>query len=264
MSERSRLPTAIIKLRLARRRLGSWQEVGRRLRRYLVTDGLATTLLRIRSYGVPLPGLSADALIPQRYAAIRADIRDRIAAESPVPPGSADINGGPVISIVMPVYRAPIGLLDKAIASVLRQSYPRWELCIVDDGSGQPAIADRLRRHAAREPRIKLELETTNAGIAAASNRAIALGTGEYVGFLDHDDVLTNDALYWIARAIVEQPKLDVIYTDECKIDDIDGPDEIFCKPDWSRAAVQQHVPWSPDGIPAFADRRTGRPALAL
>ena len=234
----SSLPGAITKLRLARRRLGSWREVARRAGRYLVTEGPAMTLARIRSYGSPATGIDGDAIIRRRYADIRADVSSRIAARPPAPAGSDDITDGPLISIVLPVYRVPVTLLDKTIGSVLRQSYPRWELCIVDDASGDTRIAERLRRYAATDERIKLLLSETNTGIAAASNQAISLATGDYIGFLDHDDVLTNDALHWIARAIVDAPDVDVIYTDECKIDDVDGVHEIFCKPDWSPALM--------------------------
>src|SRR5208283_4077835 len=100
------------------------------------------------------------------------------------------------------------------------------------------ALADRLRRHAAREQRIKLHLSATNSGIAAASNQALALASGAYVGFLDHDDLLTHDALHCVAQAITEEPDIGVLYTDECKIDDLDHPHDIFCKPDWSPALL--------------------------
>jgi glycosyltransferase involved in cell wall biosynthesis len=89
-----------------------------------------------------------------------------------------------------------------------------------------------------RDSRIELLLSETNAGIAAASNQAITLATGDYIGFLDHDDMLTNNAMQTIARAIVDMPGLDVIYTDECKIDNRDDGHEIFFKPDWSPALM--------------------------
>jgi GT2 family glycosyltransferase len=239
LGERSRLPNlsaTIAKLRLARRRLGSWQEVGRRFRKYIATEGLAMAFSRFRNYGTA--SINADAIIQNRSEAIRADIKRRITHPPPGSSGSDDIVDGPVISIILPVYRTPVSLLEKAIGSVLQQSYPRWELCIVDDCSKQATITDRLRRHAARDSRIKLRLSDSNAGIAAASNQAIAMATGDYVGFLDHDDVLTCDSLHCIASAIVNDPDSDVIYTDECKIDDTDGIHEIFCKPDWSPALM--------------------------
>jgi GT2 family glycosyltransferase/glycosyltransferase involved in cell wall biosynthesis len=229
---------AIAKLHLARRRFGGWRQVGRRLSLYLATEGLAATLARFRGYGTLLPGLTAGDLIEARYAAARADIAARIALTPPVPAGSADITDGPLISLVMPTYRVPIDLLDKTVASVTRQSYPRWELCVVEDGSGRPALSDQLRRHADREPRIRLQLSATNQGIAAASNQALSLASGAYVGFMDHDDLLTHDALHGVAQAILAEPDIDILYTDECKIDDRDRPHEIFCKPDWSPALL--------------------------
>ena len=232
-----RLPSpsqAIARIRLARRRFGSWRNVVRQLSLHLVAEGLAATLARFRNYGAALPGLPPEALIEARYAVVRAEIASRLAVMPPVPAGSSDIADGPLISLVMPTYRVPIDLLDRTIASVSRQSYPRWELCVADDGSDQTALADRLRQHAAREPRIKLHLSATNSGIAAASNQALALASGAFVGFLDHDDLLTQDALRCVAEAIVAEPDIDILYTDECKIDDRDQPHDIFCKPDWS------------------------------
>ena len=229
---------AIAKLHLARRRFGSWRRLGQRLRMYLAAEGLIATLGRFRHYGAILPGLEAGAVIEARYAAARADIAARISATPPFVAGSADIADGPLISLVMPTYRVPGDLLDRAIASVLRQSYPRWELCVVDDGSGDPALADRLRRHATREPRIRLELSATNSGIAAASNQALAMASGAYVGFLDHDDLLTHDALACVAEVIATEPDVDILYSDECRIDDRDRPDDLFYKPDWSPALL--------------------------
>ena len=229
---------AIAKLRLARRRLGGWREVARRAYQYLAAEGPARTLARIRSYGGPASSVDATGIIRRRYADLRADITDRIGPRPPVPPGSDDVADGPLISLILPVYRVPVSLLEQAIGSVLRQSYPRWELCIVDDASGDARIADRLRRYAATDERIKLLLSETNGGISAASNQAIAMASGDYIGFLDHDDMLTHDALHWVARAVVDQPDIDVLYSDECKIDDSNRVHEIFCKPGWSPALM--------------------------
>jgi GT2 family glycosyltransferase len=230
--------SAIGRLRLARRRLGGWRAVGWQMGRRLREEGLPAMLRRARDYGAPLRGLPSNPVTAARLAALRADIAARIATPPPVMPGSVPLPDGPLLSLIMPVFRARPALLDRAVAAVTGQSYPRWELCIVDDGSRRPALAERLRRHAAREPRIRLLLCADNAGIAAASNRALSLASGDYVGFLDQDDLLTHDALEEVARTLAAAPDTDVLYSDECKIDSREAPFDIFLKPDWSPALL--------------------------
>ncbi|MDB5560426.1 MAG: glycosyl transferase family 2, partial [Enterovirga sp.] len=139
----------------------------------------------------------------------------------------------PKISIVLPTYNTPIDFLDQAINSVKAQIYDKWELCISDDCSPSAETREYLAAVAENDPRIKLVTGETNVGIARNSNRALGTATGDYVCFLDHDDVLTEDALFWMVDAINESaPQL--IYSDEDKID----PDGAFVdphfKPDWN------------------------------
>ena len=97
----------------------------------------------------------------------------------------------PKISIVTPVYNTPLDMLDLAIRSVLAQHYTNWELCICDDASPNPEVRARLESWQKRDPRIKVTYSTKNEGISGASNRALDLATGEFIGLLDHDDELT-------------------------------------------------------------------------
>jgi glycosyltransferase involved in cell wall biosynthesis len=139
----------------------------------------------------------------------------------------------PIVSVILPVYNPPSVFLREAIDSVLTQAYPGWQLCIADDGSTQSETRPVLEEYAAGDPRIRIVWHSTNRGIVAASNSALALASGDFVAFLDQDDVLTPDALYEIAALINRQPRADMIYSDEDKIDDegkLSGP--VF-KPDW-------------------------------
>src|SRR5881394_4504117 len=97
----------------------------------------------------------------------------------------------PTISLAMPTYKSDLGYLAKAIESVRAQHYPEWELCIVDDGSGQPGLNAAIQRYANADPRIKFEPAAENRGISAATNAAVKMCGGEFVGFLDHYDKLT-------------------------------------------------------------------------
>lgn len=125
----------------------------------------------------------------------------------------------PLISVLMPVYNTPATVLEAAIRSVRDQLYPHWELCIADDASSDPAVTAFLSRLAAKDERIRVVRRTENGHIARATNDALALAKGRYAAFLDHDDVLPRHALYEVARAIVADPNLILIYSDEDKID---------------------------------------------
>lgn len=140
----------------------------------------------------------------------------------------------PRISILMPVYNIDEKWLTAAIDSVRNQFYPHWELCIVDDGSSRKETLDALDRLSANDdPRIKVRRKDKNEGIAAASNAALELATGDYVGLLDNDDELTRDALLEAARRIVNDG-VDVLYSDEDKIDENGFYVEPHFKPDYN------------------------------
>ena len=119
----------------------------------------------------------------------------------------------------MPVRNTPLAILDKAIRSVLDQAYVNWELCIADDASSMPGIRQLLERHAAKDSRIRLRFRDSRGNIAAASNTALEMATGEFIALLDHDDVLPSHALYWVAEAINRHPDARLLYSDEDKID---------------------------------------------
>ncbi|MBE3585677.1 MAG: glycosyltransferase family 2 protein [Thermoanaerobacter sp.] len=140
----------------------------------------------------------------------------------------------PRISIVMPVYNVDEVWLRKAIESVRNQIYPHWELCIADDGSTRPHIRKVLEEYRQQEDRIKVTYLPHNQGISVASNTALALATGEFVGLLDHDDELAPWALLEIVKLLNQNPDLDFIYSDEDKLE-LDGRrSEPFFKPDFS------------------------------
>lgn len=125
----------------------------------------------------------------------------------------------PVISIITPVYNTPEACLRECIESVLRQSYPHWQLCLADDCSSQPHVRQVLEEYAAKDARIQVVFRPKNGHISAASNSALELATGDWVAFLDHDDVLPEHALFFVVQAILEHPEAKFIYSDEDVID---------------------------------------------
>jgi GT2 family glycosyltransferase len=159
--------------------------------------------------------LSPDELVRQRRAAHRLALR-------------------PLISIITPVYNTPPQALRRMLSSIKHQTYPFWELCLVDDASSDAWIAPLLEREAAADPRMRFRRRAQNGGIATASNDALALATGEFAAFIDHDDEVEPQALYEVARAINERPDVDVLHTDFDSIDENGLRAAPTFWPDWS------------------------------
>ncbi|MDE2590471.1 MAG: glycosyltransferase, partial [Patescibacteria group bacterium] len=140
----------------------------------------------------------------------------------------------PKFSIITPTFNTDNAILDKTIKSVEEQYYPNWELCICDDGSSNKETKELLKDRSFRNPKLKVVFSETNEGISTASNKALDLASGEYVILLDHDDMLTKNALMEIAIILNKNTDIDFIYSDEDKIDEKDNHMEPFFKPDWS------------------------------
>jgi GT2 family glycosyltransferase len=140
----------------------------------------------------------------------------------------------PLISILTPVYETDEALLRSAIDSVRSQAYEKWQLCLVNDGSQSPHVRVILDEYAALDPRVRVKHLLINVGTAEASNHALQMAQGEFVGLLDHDDELSPNALFEVAKLIDETRDLDLVYSDEDKIEPGGGRREPFFKPDWS------------------------------
>ena len=147
----------------------------------------------------------------------------------------------PKISIVMPVYDPPLRLLDEAIWSIRRQLYPEWELCIADDASKNKAVRRLLKRHASKEPRIRVIFRTENGHISRASNSAMELATGEFIALMDNDDLLPAHALFYVAETILAKPEVALIYSDEDKISLSGERTDPYFKCDWNPDLFRSH-----------------------
>lgn len=142
----------------------------------------------------------------------------------------------PLISILMPVYNTPEEWLRAAIQSVQRQIYPHWELCIADDASTQKHVRLVLEEARKSDGRIKVAYRAENGHISESSNTALKMATGEFIALLDHDDELAEHALYMVAVVLSVNPELDLIYSDEDKIDEKGVRFAPYFKPDWNPA----------------------------
>lgn len=200
----------------------------RKLLFYVQVNGLRAALRRI---GSDLRALGKragyadwiaayDTLSAADIAAIRAQV--------------AGLPVKPLISVVMATYETPAEPLRRAIASVQAQIYPHWELCIADDASTAPHVAEILRAAAAADSRIRLTFRPVNGHIAAAGNSALALAAGDHVALLDHDDELAPHALAVVAAELADHPDADILYSDEDKLDDQGRRHDPYFKPDWN------------------------------
>ena len=140
----------------------------------------------------------------------------------------------PLISVVVPAYNTAPAALRAMIASVQSQLYPNWELCICDDASPGRHVPDILAEIAKTDARVKWVRREQNGNISAASNTALELAKGEFVALLDHDDVLPDHALYEVIVELNQNPDLDLIYSDEDKIDEAGIRYGAYFKPDFS------------------------------
>ena len=128
----------------------------------------------------------------------------------------------PLISIIVPVFNTKPPFLKAMIESVVNQSYENWELCIAD-ASDSVDTWTILEQYNIRDERIKICKINKNLGIAGNSNAALELAVGDYIALLDHDDMLTENALYEIVDVLNVKTcggRADFIYTDEDKVDE--------------------------------------------
>ena len=137
----------------------------------------------------------------------------------------------PKISIAVPMYNTDEKFFKELIESLENQTYTNWELCLAD---GSEIQNETLKQYYQKNEKIKYKFLNENKGISENTNIAIDMATGEYVGFLDHDDLLSQDALFEVIKVINENDKVDFVYSDEDKIDENYERFEPYFKPDYS------------------------------
>ena len=141
----------------------------------------------------------------------------------------------PKISILVPVYNTPQVFLKQMIQSVRKQTYANWELCIANANPDNEEVKQILEICTKKDDRIKVVNVPENEGIAQNTNRALDIATGEFIGLLDHDDLLEENALYEIVSCLNEKKETDVLYTDEDKVTtDLDEYFSPNFKPDFN------------------------------
>lgn len=122
----------------------------------------------------------------------------------------------PKISIVVPTYNTPLNFLIEMIESVINQSYPNWELCIADGNSNNKETINALKEYSNKYPNIIVAFLEANKMISRNTNEGLKLVSGDYIGLLDHDDILEPDALFEMV-SLLNKKQYDMVYSDEDK-----------------------------------------------
>lgn len=142
----------------------------------------------------------------------------------------------PLISVVVPVYKTPVRLLNEMIGSVVRQSYPQWELCIANASPEDRQLCEALAAWQREDGRIHVQELVENGGISANTNACFAMVQGEYTAMLDHDDMLTENALAEVVWLLQKQPETDFLYSDQDMLEeDSSKRFNPLYKPQWSK-----------------------------
>ena len=154
---------------------------------------------------------------------------------------SKELTFQPKISLVVPVYNVDEKWLRACVKSLTDQVYPNWELCLADDASPKAHIKPLLQELSAADERVKIVLREKNGHISEATNSAIEIATGDYIGFLDNDDILADTALLAVVNALNEDQQREFVYTDEDKLSMSGKRFDPFFKPNWNETLLLGH-----------------------
>lgn len=127
-------------------------------------------------------------------------------------------NKQPCFSIVVPLYKTQEKYLKELLESIKGQTYSNWELCLSDGSGLDSPLKEVLKELEYSDSRIKVISSKESLKIAENTNAAIDIATGDYIVFVDHDDILSVDALYECTKCINENQEVDMIYSDEDKV----------------------------------------------
>lgn len=216
---------------VAYKRKGKFIRDGKRLLAILKSDGLTGVKQRIKYKIKNINQLDCQNYTEwiSRYDTLTDETRKKMHAQVD------SFTCMPLISVVMPTYNTNAEFLVEAIESVRNQIYLNWELCIADDASTDTRVDRMLKKYLKEDQRIKVVFREKNGHISAASNSALTLVSGEWVALLDHDDLLSEDALFWVAEKINQNPDVKLIYSDEDKIDKEGQRYDPYFKCDWNK-----------------------------
>jgi O-antigen biosynthesis protein len=144
----------------------------------------------------------------------------------------------PIISIVMPILGGDEERLGGTIRSVQAQLYPHWELYLAVGHSLAKSVPRLLHDLPAHDGKIQVAWVEDSATWAGRVNFALTLASGDFVAFIDPGDELSEHALYWAAKELVDFPNTDLIFSDEDKLKREATRLDPWFKPDWNPALM--------------------------
>lgn len=193
---------------------------------YLKYNGVGGVMSQVR-YKMTGPGLAYNNWYREKH---EAD------AEELVAQSETHFDYEPTISVLVSVYMTPEFFLRSMIDSVKRQSYKNWELILIDGSQANDTASEEesdeessykrlfsketeriIKQYADEDKRIIYHLMEHNPGISDNINLATTLASGEYIALLDHDDILSDDALFTVVSEL-QNARYDLIYSDEDKM----------------------------------------------
>jgi glycosyltransferase involved in cell wall biosynthesis len=202
------------------------RKIRKKLDRYDPFLALGCALGRCRYFTPPRKSDPYDAWLRVN----RDNPRRRRRLEAALSPPGSELR----FSVVVPVYNPPTDVFRAMIRSVIDQTIPGWELILVDDASPDPCVRREMQEWSDRDARIRPIYRPENGNISVATNAAAAAARGEFLVFLDHDDLLEPDALAHFALHLDAHPETDLLYSDDDKIGADGRRHSPQFKPDWS------------------------------
>jgi glycosyltransferase involved in cell wall biosynthesis len=190
-------------------------------------EGPRASLDRLRRMSHPLR-------FSVQYEAWRQEFGTTVKEKGAMAAWAQELQDPPQIAVLMPVFNPRPEWLQAAVDSVRGQIYPHWQLCIADDCSTDPSIRLLLETAMDSDSRIQVVFRECNGHICASSNSALELVQAPWIALMDHDDLLPDDALIWVARAIAENPEVRLLYSDEDKIRLTGEHIDPYFKCDWN------------------------------
>ena len=193
---------------------------------FLMENGLKAFVIKSRH---KLQGIDSDYDYPE-WVSLTKTTEEELAQQK-----ETVFDYMPRLSVVIPAYKTPERFLSAMLDSLLAQTYTNWEVCVADGSPKGEGVERVLKRYAMKDERFRYVILGENKGISGNTNAAIEMATGDFIVLADHDDTLAPDALFECVKAINQDPEIDVVYTDEDKLD-IDGGElfEPHFKPDFN------------------------------
>lgn len=140
----------------------------------------------------------------------------------------------PKFSIVVPLFKTNVAYFEELLGSIKAQTYSNWELILVNGSVEDSELKKHVDAECDEDERIKkIELEK-NEGITLNTAQGIRSCEGDFVCFVDHDDVIEPNVLFEYAQKINEVPDTELLYCDEDKLFADGHKSEVYFKPDFS------------------------------